>query len=107
MLAHYPPVICTQVAGEFLFGQAHAQVSTAAFREARAFVESFEILRPDAGTAEAYGRLRATLTARGITLPDPNYWIAAHALENGLPLISTDTHFQHVAGLHLHLIPAR
>ena len=59
VLRYYPPVICTHVVGEYLFGQAHAKVSAAAFQEAREFLDSFEILSPSADTAAIYGRLRA------------------------------------------------
>ena len=47
-IRHYPPVLCTHVVGEFLFGQAHAKVSAAASQEARKFLDSFELLRPTA-----------------------------------------------------------
>jgi predicted nucleic acid-binding protein len=99
VLRHYPPVICTHVIGEFLFGQAHAKVSATAFQEAREFLDSFEVLHPGANTAAIYGRLRAQLSASGIHLPDPDHWIAAHALENRLPLLSTDRDFRHIADL--------
>ena len=107
VLRYYPPVICTHVVGEFLFGQAHAKVSGAAFQEAREFLDSFEILHPDADTAAIYGRVRAQLLAIGVQLPDPDYWIAAHALENRLSLLSTDQDFQHIPDLVLHYLPAR
>ena len=104
VLRHYPPVICVHVVGEFLFGQAHAKVSAGAFQEACVFLESFEILRPAAATAAVYGRLRAELAANGVRLPDPDYWIAAHALEDHLPLISTDQDFRQIPGLTLNLV---
>jgi len=104
VLRHYPPVICTHVVGEFLFGQAHAKVSATAFQEAREFLDSFEILHPDADTAAVYGRLRAQLLASGIQLPDPDYWVAAHALENRLPLLTTDGDFRHVPDLVVHYL---
>ena len=107
VLRHYPPVICTHVVGEFLFGQAHAKVSAAAFQEAREFLGSFEVLHPGANTAAIYGRLRAQLLAGGVQLPDPDYWIAAHALENRLQLLSTDRDFQRVPDLAVHYLPAR
>lgn len=107
VLRHYPPVICTHVVGEFLFGQALAKVSAATFQEARAFLNSFEILNPGAETAAIYGRLRAQLQAGGIQLPDPDYWIAAHALETSFPLLSTDRDFQHIPDLALHYLAAR
>jgi tRNA(fMet)-specific endonuclease VapC len=106
-LRHYPPVLCAHVVGEFLFGQAHAKVSDDIFREAREFLESFEILRPTAVTAAIYGQLRADLATKGVRLPDPDYWIAAHALENNLQLISTDQDFSQVSGIRLNLISQR
>jgi predicted nucleic acid-binding protein len=99
ILRHYPPVLCAHVAGEFLFGQAKAKVSAAAFQEAREFLNAFEILSPTAETAAIYGRLRAQLLSRGITLPDPDYWVAAHALENRFPLLTTDRDFKHIPDL--------
>jgi predicted nucleic acid-binding protein len=104
VLRHYPPIICTHVVGEFLFGQAYAKVSATAFQEAREFLDSFEILHPDAATAAIYGRLRAQLLASGVQLPDPDYWIAAHALESRLPLLSTDRDFRHIAELLVHYV---
>jgi predicted nucleic acid-binding protein len=103
-LRHYPPLICPQVAGEFLFGQRHAKVSATALTEARAFLDSFELLPTTAGVAATYARLRAGLAAKGVTLPDPDYWIAAHALEENLPLITTDRDFRHMPELNVHTI---
>jgi predicted nucleic acid-binding protein len=107
VLRHYPPVICTHVAGEFLFGQAHGKVTASAFQQARKFLAEFEILQPNGVTAAIYGRLRAELAGRGIQLPDPDYWIAAQALENRYPLLSTDRDFQHIPDLTLHYLPHR
>ena len=107
VLRHYPPIICTHVVGEFLFGQLHAKVSAAALREARVFLDSFEILRPGIDTAVIYGRLRAQLQTVGIQLPDPDYWIAAHALEGRMRLLSTDKDFENIPDLVLHYLPAK
>jgi len=105
VLRRYPPVICAHVVGEFLFGQAHAKVSAAAFRSAREFVDAFEILQPSSETAAIYGRLRAESVARGLQLPDPDYWIAAHVIENRWPLVSTDRDFEHLSEVTLHYVP--
>jgi len=104
-LRHYPPLICPHIAGEFLYGQYHAQVSRAALAEASAFLASFELLATTIVTAEAYARLRADLSAKGVTLPDPDYWIAAHALTENLPLITTDHDFRHLPELNCFTIP--
>lgn len=95
------------VVGEYLLGQAHTRVSEEAFRQAREFLGSFELLRPEPETAAIYGRLRARLAARGIRLSDPDYWVAAHAIENRLPLLTTDRDFQHIPELIVHYLPPR
>ena len=84
-----------------------AKVSAATFQQARNFLESFELLAPGMATAAIYGRLRAQLALEGRQLPDPDYWIAAHALENRLPLVSTDRDFEHIPDLILHYLPPR
>lgn len=103
-LQHFPPLICTHVAGEFLYGQVHAQVSSPALSAARDFVGRFEMLQPGLATANIYADIRATLVRRGVKLPDPDYWIAAHALELGCDLLSTDTDFRQIPDLQLHLL---
>ncbi len=100
----YPPLICTHVMAEFLYGQATVGVSSAARLEARKFLDSFELLAPGRSTAAIYAELRASLKARGVILPDPDYWIAAHTLEEAIPLVTTDTHFRKVDGIQLHLV---
>ena len=103
-VSHFPPVICSHVAAEFLYGQAVAKVATTAFLQAREFLESFEVLEPSIRTAAVYARIRADLKGAGLTIPDPDYWIAAHAIEERLPLATTDQHFKLIPELSLHLI---
>jgi len=56
-------------------------------------------------TSLIYARIRATLRKSGITLPDPDYWIAAHALQDNLALVTTDADFKMIPGLDkIHLI---
>ncbi|MBL9219379.1 MAG: type II toxin-antitoxin system VapC family toxin [Opitutaceae bacterium] len=69
-------------------------------REAvRTFMESATLLLPTARTAAEYGRIKAALKAAGTPLPENDVWIAALALEHGLPLATRDSHFAQVAGL--------
>ena len=104
-LHYYPPVICVHVVGEYLFGQLLSEVSSGALLEAREYLESFEILRPDSGTAAIYARIRSQLKKTGVVLPDPDFWIAAQALQQSVPLASTDRDFEHIAGLRLLYLP--
>ncbi|HEY6321138.1 MAG TPA: type II toxin-antitoxin system VapC family toxin [Thermoanaerobaculia bacterium] len=50
-------------------------------------------------TAERYGRIYAALRRRGKPIPANDIWIAAHAMETGAELLSSDTHFQYIEGL--------
>jgi tRNA(fMet)-specific endonuclease VapC len=50
-------------------------------------------------TADRYGRIYAALRRRGKPIPTNDIWIAAHAMETGAELLSSDPHFQHVEGL--------
>ena len=103
-LKHYPPVLCPHVAGEYIHSQLQAQVSKASILQARTFVAAFEALIPTTRTADHYAELRTKLAVAGTILPDPYCWIAAHAVEHGLPLVTTDRIFRQVPGIKVHLI---
>ena len=47
-------------------------------------------------TADRYSRIMASLKARGRPIPTNDVWIAAHAMETGADLVSTDRHFGHI-----------
>ena len=102
----YPPLICRHVVGEFLYGQLLAEASPSALLEVQEFLSGFECLEPDETTSLVYARIRAALHKKGIKLPDPDYWVAAHALQHHLPLLTTDTDFKFIPGLQIHLIRA-
>lgn len=50
-------------------------------------------------TAEHYGALKQKLAAAGTPIPENDLWIAAIAVERGLPLATRDEHFSQVPGL--------
>lgn len=50
-------------------------------------------------TADRYGRIYAALRLRGKPIPTNDMWIAAHAMETGAELLSSDSHFREVDGL--------
>ena len=47
-------------------------------------------------TADRYSRIMESLRARGIQIPTNDVWIAAHAMETGVDLVSADSHFGHI-----------
>jgi predicted nucleic acid-binding protein len=66
----------------------------------------FECLAPDETTSLVYARIRAGLPKTGIKLPDPDYWIAAHALQHHLPPVTTDTDLNLFPGVRVQLVKA-
>lgn len=103
-LQHYPPVLPLPVVGEFLYGQLLAQVAPEALMKAQEFLGSFDVLSPDSVSALVYARLRSQAKTAGFTLPEPDYWIAALAVQHRLRLLTMDGHFQHLPELRPWLI---
>ena len=50
-------------------------------------------------TADRYSRVAAALRSKGRPIPTNDVGIAAHALETGADLVSSDGHFEHVDGI--------
>lgn len=59
-----------------------------------------QILPWDTGDAAAYGELRASLEAKGISLAELDMLIAAQAVAHQAVLVTTDKAFAQVAALH-------
>jgi tRNA(fMet)-specific endonuclease VapC len=57
------------------------------------------VLPVDETTAEIYASIRHQLESAGTPIPMNDLWIAAIARQHDLPVISRDTHFDHVHGL--------
>ena len=57
------------------------------------------VLVVDETTTRHYAEVRLQLTSAGTPIPMNDLWIAAIARQHKLPVISRDTHFDHVAGL--------
>ncbi len=99
-----PPLICVHVAAELLYGWYWGGASDEELLTGQRFIESLEMLTPSLATAEIYADLRVVLRRAGKDMPDPDVWIAAHAIENRLPLISLDNHFTLFEEVNLHLL---
>ena len=63
------------------------------------FQEAVDLILPDDHTSEIYGRISAQLMHAGTPIPQNDIWIAAVALQTGLPLATADRHFELVHGL--------
>ena len=58
------------------------------------------VLYPDQETVASYARVRHELKQNGTPIPENNVWIAAIVRQYGLPLVSKDSHFDRVPGIH-------
>jgi len=89
------------VAGELLFGFRNGS----RFEENARALENFlahptvRLLPVTWETADRFGRISTALRRRGKPIPTNDIWIAAHAIEAGASLISSDQHFDAVEGL--------
>lgn len=61
--------------------------------------ERVRVLWADEATTHLYARVFADLRAQGTPIPTNDVWIAALALQYGLPLYTRDAHFLNVPGL--------
>jgi tRNA(fMet)-specific endonuclease VapC len=57
------------------------------------------VLVADNECARHYAEIRLQLAAAGTPIPMNDLWIAAIASQHDLPVLSRDTHFDHVSGL--------
>lgn len=66
----------------------------------RLFLAQFQLILPTAAIAWRASRISRNLRASGNLIADHDLWIAATALEEGVPLVTRDSrHFARVPGL--------
>ena len=87
------------VLGELRFGAHKSSHSEKHLERIAHFLALVELISITQQTADIYGRVKADLETRGRPIPDNDLWIAAAALEYGLPLASRDKHFERVPKL--------
>lgn len=90
------PVI---VVGELEYDALHSSRPKKNLKRLMSFLEQGSIADVTVDTAGKYAEVRQALAIRGKPIPEADLWIAAICLENGLPLLSDDTHFRLVPGL--------
>ncbi len=94
--ALFVPVIVT---GEYRFGLQRSSRRAALTVKLETFLADVRILVIDEATSCVYVVVRDELRAAGTPIPENDLWIASLARQNGLPLLSADAHFDHVAGV--------
>ncbi len=98
--AAFGPVILPLFAvGELEYGARNSENPTRNLRTLENLVTDLAILNPDRETAAHYGEIRARLRRKGRPIPPNDLWIAALALQHGLPVLTRDSHFDYVDGI--------
>ncbi len=95
------------VIGELFYGFRKGSRTEQNVRELYAFLDSpyVTFVPVSLVTADRYARITTSLRAKGRPIPSNDIWIAAHAMETGADLISSDRHFEEVDGLAWEHIP--
>jgi predicted nucleic acid-binding protein len=84
------PVI---VLGEFRYGIAGSRYRKTYEQWLGTHLADFDVLAVTDETTHAYAELRVALKQSGRPIPANDAWIAALALQHGLPVLSRDEHF--------------
>ena len=61
------------------------------------FCEQMKVLYPDLEVAKNYGKIKASLKAKGRPIPENDIWIAATALTANLSVITADSDFNYIS----------
>ena len=93
------------VLGELLFGFRSGTRFKKNLTELNLFLahDAVEMVSVGKITADRYSRIAAQLKRQGTPIPTNDIWIAAHTMEHGAELITTDAHFEKIGGLVYHV----
>jgi tRNA(fMet)-specific endonuclease VapC len=99
--AHVKPELCLSAIsyGETLYGLIHKPDAVRLAATAEKLFSMVAVLPWTTDTARRYGELRAEMRRIGKSLQPLDMLIAAHALDAGAVLVSSDRAFTHVPGL--------
>ena len=97
------PILCIPmpVIGELQFGALNSSRPADNLSRIQKFLGSSRALETTLLTARCYADVRLELKRKARPIPENDIWIAASALEHGLPLATRDAHFSHVDGITL------
>ena len=72
-------------------------------KEIETFINSqrVHLLNHDADTSDFYAQIFYQLKKNGTPIPTNDMWIAASAMQNGLAVVTLDSHFGYIEGLML------
>ena len=90
-----------QALGELYYGAYRSARPEKHLAQIEQFLAAVDVLTPDKETSVLYGKIATALSLAGTPIPQNDIWIAALAVQTGLPLATCDSHFDHVSGLRV------
>ncbi len=89
------------VVGELMFGFRNGNRFKKNMDDLNNFLqhEAVDIIQIGKITSDRYSRIASHLKRQGTPIPSNDVWIAAQAMEHGIELITSDRHFENIAGL--------
>ena len=89
------------VLGELMFGFRNGSKFKKNMDDLNKFIdhEVVDFVQIGKTTADRYSRIAAQLKQHGTPIPTNDIWIAAHTMEHGAELLSSDLHFEKINGL--------
>jgi tRNA(fMet)-specific endonuclease VapC len=94
------------VLGELMFGFRNGTRFKQNMEELDQFLQhdAVELIQIGRTTADRYSRIASFLKQQGTPIPTNDIWIAAQTMECGAELITSDKHFEKVAGLVFNIV---
>jgi predicted nucleic acid-binding protein len=91
-------ILTPVILGELLAGFMRGKWRTKNENELRTFLASprAKVLNMDEGTSERYAIILDALWKAGNPIPTNDLWIAATAMQHGLRILTTDSHYQKI-----------
>jgi tRNA(fMet)-specific endonuclease VapC len=89
------------VLGELFYGARKSARVASNLAKVEELAAKFVVLNCDVSTARHYGEIRDLLRAKGRPIPENDIWIAAHAQQYELTLVTRDAHFSAVEGISI------
>ena len=91
------------VLGELFYGARKSGRAVSNLAKVEELAAKFVVLNCDVSTARHYGEIRDLLRAKGRPIPENDIWIAAHAQQYELTLVTRDAHFSAVEGVTIEM----
>lgn len=89
------------VLGEYRYGLLGSKKKMRLDQWLEELLSEVRVLDATSRTSRVYAQVRQQLRTAGTPIPENDVWIAATAMEHGLPLATRDRHFRVVKGLEI------